>query len=206
MYEVESKHLQGSDLDRKRAFDNRRAAAIKGQQGTYGAAISTNNYIKDRSLAAFMLDPEILEVLSDPQYHEDREPGASKSEESDMLDMGWGFNEDSTYLDPDHEPLTDTMVTLLQFNVAKTERHRMTSIQEDGTIGPNRYAEKANKALANHLKRTTKERKYHGIADLVLNKDGSVKGGKGKTTQKQRKMTRLQRLNAKADAKAKATA
>ena len=92
--------------------------------------------------------------------------------------------------------LSEQMEELLMYNVADCARHRMSydfDSLEDHAAGMV-YSEKANEALSNHLKRTSKQRTYHCIEDIVLNKDGSLKAAcKPKKETKREWRLRLQR-------------
>jgi len=207
-YDAAIERSRDYDLDRetdqadKKNRANRPDVTIKRNQGNWASVISANNRIKDRQIASFMLSEELIKVLQMPV-----EGTTNTSDTSDMIDLGWGFNEDSTTVDINHDPLTDTLRTLETMNVTGCDRHRMTldSDIDSETLGRMYYSEKAKKAFNNHTKKTTKERKYHGIEDILLNKDGSLKAkAKAKKTQADRKMDRLARIAAKAAAKAKA--
>ena len=61
-------------------------------------------------------------------------------------------------------------------DVADCVRHRRSVERKDAeTLGHLKYGVKAQKALTQHLKSSSKERTYFGIEDIVLNKDGSLK-------------------------------
>lgn len=135
------------------------------------AVLSANNMVKDRELASELLDPEVLAVLA--QDVDSEEVVEVFGDELPMLGEA------------------------LQMNVSDCVRHRMShSVDSGGTKLALSYGEKANKALDAHLKRSNKVRTYHGIEDIVLNKDGSLKAAcKPKVSKaEKRKALQLKRL------------